>query len=345
MLMFPTQYTNVHIHLLRFPIAYAGDFATAEWPNVDGVKDMYFRNCAMNTNPQYQVRGIVLTDTAPSITIPAATPNPTHNPTEAPTTAHPTTSPIESPSSSPTVPYWPVWEDAADSNTIEDASTTCFAQKDRLGITVNSNEFGDYFTVSPDPWVSGGINFGCQLKENNICIKSCHPFDTTYPDWSAKLFLTFHAKVEGESPGCKPSVTLTGGAWVSGVGYRSSNKIYLEDSYVDTGSLSSTEFRRVAIPLSDMKTVDWNLSSTRAIYFQTCGFNAEGSAYPRLTYHISSLAVTNHVIDVVSMPPTESPTPYVTDDPLLATHRTVHHHWYPILGADREPAGEFAQLG
>mmetsp|Transcript_27096 Transcript_27096/g.44737 ORF Transcript_27096/g.44737 Transcript_27096/m.44737 type:complete len:728 (+) Transcript_27096:7-2190(+) len=57
------------------------DFATAEWPNVDGVKDIYFRNCASSSNPQYQIRGLALTNTMPIM----ETPPPTGTPTSAPT--------------------------------------------------------------------------------------------------------------------------------------------------------------------------------------------------------------------------------------------------------------------
>lgn len=223
--------------------------------------------------------------------------------------------------------YWPVWEDVDDSNTIEDPSYTCFAQQERLGITTTNNEFDDYFTITSDAWVSGGLMFGCQTKNSNYaCTHSCYPFDGTSPNWSEKTTLTFLAKIEGVSPGCTPSIGVTGGGWPR----KNSNKIYLEGSYVDAGSLSSSEFRRVAIPINDMKTAEWDMSNLFGLYFHTCGFDEGGSSYPYLTYHVASLAVTNDEVELVSMPPTNSPTEYVTESPSLATHEHFHHVWLPL---------------
>lgn len=56
-------------------------FATVEWPNVDGVKDLYFRNCASSSNPHYQVRGLSLSNH----TIALETSRPTESPTDSPT--------------------------------------------------------------------------------------------------------------------------------------------------------------------------------------------------------------------------------------------------------------------
>ena len=312
------------------------DFATAEWPSVNGVKDMYFRSCgtAYSVNPHYQVRGILLTDTPPSISAGAVTPNPTDQPTDNPTTAEPSPSPSDAPSPAPTEAYWSIWENVGDSTTPEDTSLTCLENEARLGITSTSDEFGDYFSTRGDAWVSGGIKFGCQAKDSNWnCIASC--FDVQ--DWSDKLYLTFLAKVEGTSPGCTPSVAVTGGGWPR----HSSPKIYLEGSYVDAGTLVSTEFRRVFIPLDDFKTEEWpGLNAMYGMYFQTCGFDEDGGSYPLLTYHIGSVAITNEAIDVISMPPTGSPTPFVPDDILLATHRFVHTNWYPLFSPDREPDGK-----
>lgn len=55
-------------------------FATVEWPNVDGVKDLYFRNCASSSNPHYQVRGLFLSNN----TIVLETSRPTERPTASP---------------------------------------------------------------------------------------------------------------------------------------------------------------------------------------------------------------------------------------------------------------------
>jgi hypothetical protein len=55
-------------------------FATVEWPNVDGVKDLYFRNRASSSNPHYQVRGLSLSNN----TIVLETSRPTEPPTASP---------------------------------------------------------------------------------------------------------------------------------------------------------------------------------------------------------------------------------------------------------------------
>ena len=77
-----------------------------EWPNLDGVKDMYFRTCgtAYSVSPRYHVRDLFLTDNPPSIdpnsTEESSTPAPTSIPTGVPTTAAPT----KAPTASPTLP-------------------------------------------------------------------------------------------------------------------------------------------------------------------------------------------------------------------------------------------------
>eukprot|EP00547_Thalassionema_nitzschioides_P004442 CAMPEP_0194200928 /NCGR_PEP_ID=MMETSP0156-20130528/1349_1 /TAXON_ID=33649 /ORGANISM="Thalassionema nitzschioides, Strain L26-B" /LENGTH=1013 /DNA_ID=CAMNT_0038926003 /DNA_START=80 /DNA_END=3118 /DNA_ORIENTATION=+ len=293
------------------------NFATTAWPDVNGVKDIYFLNCAANSNPTYQVRRLKLTDIAPSITQVAVTP---------------------SPSAAPSAAYWSIWETAENSHTFESADTTCFEQLNRLGITTSNDNGLDFFTITPDSWVAGGLRLGCVGKDENYqCNRSCFPFDTTTPDWSDKLYLTMLAKVEGGiTATCKPTITLSGGGWPR----HASNAIILEESYVDAGYLTSDEWRRVLIPLENFKTAEWDLSNMYGMYFQRCP-NHSG-AQP--TYHIASVAITNTAIDLVSTPPSSAPSAYTTDDPLLATHRIVHpnhHNWWPIFGADREPAGNF----
>ena len=69
------------------------------------------------------------------------------------------------------------------------------------------------------------------------------------------------------------------------------------------------------------------------MYFQSCYSDHN----PK--YYISSLRVSNEPIELISSPPSLTPTAYVTDDPLLATHRYIHCNWYPILGPEYGPAG------
>lgn len=95
---------------------------------------------------------MLLTDDPPTISAGQVTSDPTSQPTGHPTTANPTKAPSSPPTLPPTEPYWPIWKEAGDSNTLEDPSYTCFEQKERLGITVEDDVFQDYFTIRPDPW-------------------------------------------------------------------------------------------------------------------------------------------------------------------------------------------------
>ena len=124
------------------PIA---DFATEEWPNLDGVKDMYFRTCgtAYSVSPRYHVRDLFLTDNPPSlegISTESPTPAPAPIPTAEPTTASPTeklttTSPSEklttaTPTKAPTYIYQNVNDGYAQlttSNASEKEGTPCTA--------------------------------------------------------------------------------------------------------------------------------------------------------------------------------------------------------------------------
>mmetsp|Transcript_9119 Transcript_9119/g.12669 ORF Transcript_9119/g.12669 Transcript_9119/m.12669 type:complete len:1055 (-) Transcript_9119:126-3290(-) len=313
------------------------DFATDDWPNLDQVKDIYFRSCGTDysVNPTYQIRGLKLTDVAPAIAAAPITPAPTDAPTSTPTTAQPTGVPSSSPTMSPTDDYWAVWESPDDNHTRENPNKTCFAQKERLNIDSSTDaDSTDYFTVQVDPWVGGGLLFGCQQKDSNYnCIESCYGWDGSSPDWSDKGFLTFLAKVEGDfTEMCQPAISLTGGGWPR----LGSNKIELNDAYVDQGYLVSDEWRRVMIPMADLKTAEWNLNNVYGLYFNSCGTDHSG-AQPK--YKISAIAVTNTAIELMTHPPSSSPTEYVTDDLLLATHRFYNRDWYPLVGADREPAG------
>jgi len=257
----------------------------------------------------------------------------TSPPTNAPVAPPPTNAPV---SLSPTVKsVWNVWKYVEDSHTIENADNTCFESVERLKHTATKGIDGnpDYFTLNTDSYVDGAFRFGCKHKTNNICDQSCYPFDGTYPDWSDKSYLTFLAKIEGEfTTFCKPVMSLSGGGWPR----KLSNKIILEDSYVDNGHLSTNEWRRVLIPFDDLETTAWDLTSVYAILFHKCGLEHK---LDQPSYHISSLSVTNNAIELVSNAPSSSPSVYVTDDLLLATHRHVAHHWYPIFRPETEPLG------
>ena len=221
------------------------------------------------------------------------------------------------PTPGPVTSSWTVWHDISHSHAIEDANNSCFIQEDRTNINAVEGTDYDYFTVSPDNWVDGGLQFGCVRKNDSWqCDRSCFPFDGTSPNWSEKGYLTFKAKVEGDfTTTCKPTISLTGGGWPR----HNSNAINLGGNYVDNGFLVSDEWRRVSIPLEDLKTTDWNLNNVFGLYFNRCT-NHSGR---QPTYYIADIAVRNYAIDLISVPSSQSPTEYVTDDTLLATHRFV----------------------
>jgi hypothetical protein len=299
---------------------------TATW-SLTNIYGLYFDTCGTShtgAQPTYKIAHLTVGDVAPVLR--TATPPPTPLPTAVPT-AH------------PTVDVWPIWKTTADGHTREDTEVSCYEQGDRLGIESTNGGLFDhsYFSVRPDNWVAGGLRFGCVANDANYnCIQSCYPFDGNNPEWSDKGYLTFQAKYDDTlSPlGCKPKIHLTGGGWPR----QSSQVIILQEEYVDAGYLVSDEWRQVVIPMEDLKTPSWDLSRVYALYFENCG-DLHSVIQP--TYHITDLAVTNTPPELLSTPPSSSPSEFVSDNPLLATHRMCHHHWYPIFGADREPAVKF----
>ena len=227
------------------------------------------------------------------------------------------------PTAAPTSSTWDVWTTVEDSIG-SDGVTSCFHFQDRLGTsfvsaTAEGGTTFDYFTTTPDAWVGELIDYD-----------RCPP----KPDFSKKLYLTFLAKIEGnyDTSTCQPRISLTGGS--CGTGYCSTS-INLNDADVDAGSVVDYEWRRVVITLEDLKANagGWQLNGVRYIGFNSCG--TDHSVQP--TYNIAQLQVTDQQLEVISHPPSAAPTAYWHDDLLLATHRMVHHHWYPILSADREP--------
>jgi hypothetical protein len=187
------------------------------------------------------------------------------------------------------------------------------------------------------------------------CWASCSPFpNPNFMDWG---YLTFEVRVSGVFDDvCKPSISITK-RWPS----YGSNVIVLEGDYVDGGSTSDTEWKRVVIPMADFvkDPEEWpNLDGVKDMYFRTCG--TDYSVSPR--YHVRNLALTDNppsVKEWTSESPTPAPTasptqapttaaptkapsasPTITmDDLSLATHRKIHTNWYPIFGPGREPEG------
>ena len=82
------QYHSILILYFCYSIAFLADLATDQWPDLNGVKDVYFRGCSMNINPHYQIKGLMLTSNPPDLGDAAETESPTQAPTEAPTLPH-----------------------------------------------------------------------------------------------------------------------------------------------------------------------------------------------------------------------------------------------------------------
>jgi hypothetical protein len=288
---------------------------------------LYFDTCGTShtgAQPIYKIAHLTISDTAPVIKT---------------STVAPTPIPTAIPTARPTSDALPIWKTVADGHTKEDATVSCYEQGDRLGITSTTGGLFDlsFFSITPDNWVAGGLRFGCAAKDANYnCIKSCFPFDGSFPDWSDKLYITFLAKYDDtlSPPGCKPKMHLSGGGWPR----ESSRVIVLQEEYVDAGHLVVDDWRRVVVPIEDLKTTTWDLSNVYAFYFENCG---DLHSVTQPTYHIADLVVTNTAPELISTSPSSSPSAFVSDDPMLATHRLCHHHWFPIFGADREPAGKY----
>eukprot|EP00550_Attheya_septentrionalis_P000654 CAMPEP_0198285446 /NCGR_PEP_ID=MMETSP1449-20131203/4720_1 /TAXON_ID=420275 /ORGANISM="Attheya septentrionalis, Strain CCMP2084" /LENGTH=1026 /DNA_ID=CAMNT_0043982855 /DNA_START=46 /DNA_END=3126 /DNA_ORIENTATION=+ len=290
------------------------DFATLEWPDLSDVKTLTFKSCgtAYSFAATYKITDVQLTDDPPPLLE-----------TGAP-------SPVPSVHVGPWITN--IWNSADDSHTVEDVATSCLTHGEAYITTTSAHDdiffdgLHDYFTASPDKYRSVGVMLGCQGKDANwVCNKSCMPWDGTNPDFT-EGYLTFLAKVEGTfTDTCKPAVGFTGGGWPR----LSSNNVVMEHEYVDFGKLVSDEWRRVVIPLADFKTPDWDMSSIYAMYFQTCGMEHVGS---QPSYHVTQVQIWDVQPELIAPPPTIAPTVQVTESPQLATHRMVHHHWYPLLG-------------
>jgi hypothetical protein len=238
------------------PIA---DLKTASW-SLNNIYALYFDTCGTShtgAQPIYKIAHLTISDTAPVIKT---------------STFAPTPIPTAIPTARPTSDAWPIWKTVADGHTKEDATVSCYEQGDRLGITSTTGGLFDlsFFSITPDNWVAGGLRFGCAAKDANYnCIKSCFPFDGSFPDWSDKLYITFLAKYDDtlSPPGCKPKMHLSGGGWPR----ESSRVIVLQEEYVDAGHLVVDDWRRVVVPIEDLKTTTWDLSNVYAVYFENCG--------------------------------------------------------------------------
>lgn len=267
-------------------------FATAEWPSLDGVKNLWFRSCGTDfggNQPIYKVTNIDLTDDPPSI--------------------------------GPEI--IPIWTSVQDSFAKEDDSKTCMTHNTPYTSTTQDPTGFDTFIAATDKWRSVGLRLGCQGKDSSWqCNHSCFPWNGKNPDFNDfSFYLTFQAKVNGDfTDTCKPSIGFSGGGWPR----LNSNKIVLEDGYVDAGNLISDEWRRVVIPLSDFATSDWDLSNMYSVLFHSCGTEHSG-AQP--TYTIAQMELTDVPPELIEIPP-----PSID----LATHRKFNNFWYPIFGEGRD---------
>lgn len=160
---------------------------------------------------------------------------------------------------------------------------------------------------------------GCQEKNSSWqCVKSCFHKDGSFgsnPDFSAYQYLTFQAKVSNDVAGddCHPTVSL-GKRWPQ----YSSEPLTLAGSYVDAGSLSSTEYRTVVIPTSDFVAVegdDWPvMNDVKALWFRSCG--TAFSTQP--VYEIMNIQLTDDPPIIGSASTTDSPTVAPTGTPTAA---------------------------
>mmetsp|Transcript_37281 Transcript_37281/g.78626 ORF Transcript_37281/g.78626 Transcript_37281/m.78626 type:complete len:1014 (+) Transcript_37281:227-3268(+) len=254
--------------------------------------------------PKYWVTDIRLTDDPPTF----GSIGPTKSPTDAPTT-------------SPT-PYSPtvIWD-----TFVEDPNNSCLDARNNS--TQVQSADGDYIQLITDPWK------GSTLQIESFCFfpETSDPQRNDFTD--EELALTFSLKATGDfGPTCDPVLSMAGGSWIGGVGWSGiSNNIKIEHDIIDYGAISSEEYRQVSIPMNRFKEgTGWDLSSVRSISFHYC--REMGSAGQQPKYYVKNIQVTKRPPELVTPYPTGAPTVRVTEDPSLATHRMIHHHWYPVLG-------------
>lgn len=247
-------------------------FVTQEWPDLAGVKNLWFRTCGTDhaKQPIYKITQMRLTNDPPSI--------------------------------GPEVT--PLWTHVEHSEAREDPTKSCMthaAPYTSISPHDSSSLLYDSFTAATDPWRGVGLLFGCLGKDTNWqCNHSCFPWDGTNADFNdPAFFLTFLAKAEGDfTDNCKPSISLTGGGWPR----FNSNKVVLEGLYVDAGELVPDEWRQVAIPLTDLATSEWDLSNVYSLHFDSCGTEHSGS---QPTYTIAQVELTDVKPELTEIPPTD----------------------------------------
>ena len=125
---------------------------------------------------------------------------------------------------------------------------------------------------------------------------------------------------------------MWGGSWIGGVGWSGrSAAVRIQHDVIDYGSVSPEEYRQVSIPMDRLKMhTKWDLSRVRSITFHYCP--ELGSTGQQPEYYVRNVQVSKCPLELVTPFPTASPTVRATEGASLATHRMIHHHWYPVLG-------------
>lgn len=275
-----------------------------------GFYSVNFVKC--NPPPKYWVTDIRLTDEPPSFGSTSPTGSPTDVPTASPTPYSPTV----------------LWNEFVD-----DPNSSCLDARNN-STQVQSHPH-DYLQLVTDAWKGATlqIEYHCYFPDID---KSIHPTYNHFTDPGLHLAFELRATGDFDSDLCAPVVSMAGGSWIGGVGWsgRSAN-IEIEHDVVDYGEVSPAEYRQVSIPMDRFREgTDWDLSRVHGISFHYCP--DLGSAGEQPKYYVRNMQVTKRPPELVTPYPTSSPTVRVTEDPSLATHRMIHHHWYPILGDGRD---------
>jgi hypothetical protein len=188
----------------------------------------------------------------------------------------------------------------------ENPTLNCTTGPYTTGLKGINGDF-DSIKAGTDKWNSGGLLFGCMAKTNYICTKSCFPFNTQYPNFSGYAAITFLAKATGNLNGVTCN-HLTSSDWPR----KSSKIVLLKGQYVDYGALSSSNWRRVVVPIQALKTVNWNITNVYGLYFDSCGIN-HTTAQP--TYWIASIQLTNSPPPLIE---TSKPVTIPTASPIIS---------------------------
>uniref|UniRef100_A0A7S4MFY8 G8 domain-containing protein n=1 Tax=Odontella aurita TaxID=265563 RepID=A0A7S4MFY8_9STRA len=341
------------------------EFVTPEWTTLNSVIRMDALKCGDGSSGyRYEIRDVVVTDGSPppsggggggggggdgsatttttatttsttttaSTTTTTTTPPPPPPPTESPT-AKPTDGPTPEPSPGP-LPDLIVYGGTSDGHASESSDKSClFDTVSSQG--VDPDDGTEFLRASTNKWRSGGLQFGCLESDpsSNDCVHSCL-LDGARPDFSPYSTLTFFVRIpnilhldsSASEESCVPRIKIYGG----GSPAKESSAINLRGSYVDAGSASSSEWRRVVVPTADLRSGGgWDLNGAKSLRFLSCS-----SSVANPLYEVTDVRFTDVPVEAAVSSPAPTATPPPTLPPDEATHVWYNRDWFPVVNYD-----------